>query len=75
MAEAYMKSTAFWYVTPCTCAVLLIDVISSSDCITLNCWTSAKWPIGKDSEGSGHGLIEVLSEHLTGGARKNEALL
>jgi hypothetical protein len=43
----------------------MLDYIASNERVTEERW------IGKDLEGRGHGLIEVLSEHLPRGTEEN----
>jgi hypothetical protein len=46
-------------------------VVSCLDLTAQNERIINEFGTGKDLEGSGHGLIEVLSQHVTKGTRKN----
>jgi hypothetical protein len=45
--------------------------VSSSDYMGLNDGMIREYSTGKDVEGTGHGLIVVLSQHLPGGIEEN----
>jgi hypothetical protein len=50
---------------------LSYDAVSSSDCLVPNGKTIHEWRNGKDLEGTGSGLIEVLYRDLPIGAKEN----
>jgi hypothetical protein len=49
---------------------LFCSAVSILYCVALDVWTVGEWWIGKDLEGSTHGLSEVPSNYLPGRRRK-----